>query len=136
MERKSSEEIPSGVRIYLSNPWNLIKTGFLVLTWIVLVNFIYFNRIFIYSYFILKAFHLELVGPTLPILAANTHVDYNGMGSALASRGAGYLVANILGIILQNIVKKHSDGILVCAYVLPAIGKILLSLNKNINFLF
>jgi hypothetical protein len=59
----------------------------------------------------------------MPILAANANVDYSGMGSALASRGAGYLAANILGVILQNIVKIHSDGLLVCAFILPAIGK-------------
>jgi predicted MFS family arabinose efflux permease len=57
----------------------------------------------------------------MPVVAANIHADYSGMGSALASRGAGYLAANILGVILQNIVKKHSDGILICAFILPAI---------------
>jgi len=57
----------------------------------------------------------------MPIIAENIHADYNGMGSVLASRGAGYLAANILGVILQSIVNKHSDGILVCAFILPAI---------------
>ncbi|CAF4000005.1 unnamed protein product, partial [Rotaria sp. Silwood1] len=60
-------------------------------------------------------------GPTMPILAVNAQVDYSGMGSALASRSAGYLVVNILGAILQNIVKKHSEGLLVCAFILSAI---------------
>jgi hypothetical protein len=60
----------------------------------------------------------------MPILADNIKVDYSGMGSALASRGAGYLSGSILGIIFQNIVKQHSEGILVCAFILPAIGKI------------
>ncbi len=64
------------------------------------------------------------MGPTIPILAANTHVKYSGIGSALASRSAGYFVANILGAILQNVVKKNSDGILACAFILPAIGMI------------
>jgi hypothetical protein len=72
----------------------------------------------------------------MPILAANANVDYSGMGSALASRGAGYLAANILGVILQHIVKKHSDGLLVCAFVLPAIGKILLDLKQKYKFYF
>ncbi len=58
----------------------------------------------------------------MPTLAANVHVHYSGMGSVIASRGAGYLVANILGAILQNIVKKHSNGILMCGFILPAIG--------------
>jgi hypothetical protein len=60
----------------------------------------------------------------MPILATNAKVDFNGMGSVLALRGIGYLSANILGALLQNIVKKHSDGILICAFILPAIGKI------------
>ncbi len=56
-------------------------------------------------------------------LAANIHAHYSGMGSVLASRGAGYLVATIFGTILSNIVKKHPEGLLVCAFILPAIGR-------------
>ncbi|CAF1039835.1 unnamed protein product [Rotaria sordida] len=104
MTKESSEQSQSGIKIYTSNPWNLIKSGFLVLTWIVL------------------GIHLELVGPTMGILASNANIDYSGMGSALASRGAGYLIANICGAFLQNIVKKHSEGILVCAFILAAIA--------------
>ncbi|CAF1925144.1 unnamed protein product [Rotaria magnacalcarata] len=100
---KSSEESQFGIKVYLSQPWNLIKSGYLVLTWIVL------------------GFHLELIGPTMSIVAANAKVDYSGMSSALASRSAGYLIANIFGAIFQNIVKKHSEGLLVCAFILPAI---------------
>lgn len=44
------------------------------------------------------------------------------MSSALASRSAGYLIANIFGALLQNIVKKHSEALLVCAFILPAFG--------------
>jgi hypothetical protein len=68
----------------------------------------------------------------MPILAANAKVDFNGMGSVLASRGVGYLMANILGAVAQNMVKKHSEGLLVCAFILPAIGKISSYLNQNI----
>jgi hypothetical protein len=71
-----------------------------------------------------KGFHLEIIGPTMPILATNIKVDFSGMGSALASRSVGYLAANILGAIFQNVVKKHSDGLLVCAFMTPAIGRI------------
>lgn len=71
-----------------------------------------------------KATHTELVAPTMKILAENVHVDFNGMGSVLASRGFGYLVANIFAVILQNIVKKHADGILILAFTLSAIGSI------------
>ncbi|CAF3483464.1 unnamed protein product [Rotaria socialis] len=103
MAIKPSEESQFGIKIYLSQPWNLIKSGYLVLTWIVL------------------GFHLELIGPTMSIVAANAKVDYSGMSSALAARSAGYLIANIFGAIFQNIVKKHSEGLLVCAFILPAI---------------
>ena len=44
----------------------------------------------------------------MSVLADNTHVDFSGMGSVLASRGAGYLVANILGTILQNVVNTFT----------------------------
>ncbi|CAF5026422.1 unnamed protein product, partial [Rotaria sp. Silwood1] len=84
MAIKSFEESQSGIKIYSGHPWSLIKSGFLVLTWIIL------------------GFHLELVGPTMPILAVNAQVDYSGMGSALASRSAGYLVVHSLGAILHN----------------------------------
>jgi hypothetical protein len=39
-----ANESPSGIEIYRSHPWNLIKTGFLVLTWIALVG-IFFKRL-------------------------------------------------------------------------------------------
>jgi len=58
----------------------------------------------------------------MKIITENIRVDFSGIGSALAARSAGYFVANILGAILQNIVKKHSEGLLVCAFILPAIG--------------
>ncbi|CAF1445585.1 unnamed protein product, partial [Rotaria sordida] len=83
--------------------WYLIKSEYLILTWIML------------------GFHLELIGPTMPNLVANIKVTYSGMGSVLASRSAGYLFANLLGAILQNIVKKHSEGLLFFAFILPAI---------------
>ncbi len=59
----------------------------------------------------------------MPILAENIKVTFTGMGSVLALRGTGYLVANISGAILQNIVKNHSECLLFCAFILPAIGK-------------
>ncbi|CAF1183850.1 unnamed protein product [Adineta ricciae] len=103
MDRESKPKILSNIQIYLKQPWDLIKTGYLILTWITM------------------GFHLELIGPTMPILAANIQVTYSGMGSVLASRSAGYLVANCLGATLQSIVKNHSEGLLFCAFVLPAI---------------
>jgi hypothetical protein len=37
----AAEESQTGIKIYLSNPLNLVKTGFLVLTWIALVSWIH-----------------------------------------------------------------------------------------------
>ncbi|CAF1183815.1 unnamed protein product [Adineta ricciae] len=104
MDRESKPKILSNIQIYLKQPWDLIKTGYLILTWITM------------------GFHLELIGPTMPILATNIQVTYSGMGSVLASRSAGYLVANCLGATLQSIVKNHSEGLLFCAFFLPAIA--------------
>ena len=60
----------------------------------------------------------------MPILAVNTGTDYSSMGSALAARGGGYLVANLFGAALQTIIQKHSEGLLICAFIFPAIGMI------------
>lgn len=68
----------------------------------------------------------------MSILASNINVDYSGMGSVLASRAAGYLIATALGAVLQNIVKKHSNGLLVLSFLLPAIGNILVYLYREI----
>ncbi|CAF1144679.1 unnamed protein product [Adineta steineri] len=103
MVMESTSKTESRIQVYLSHPWNLMKTGYLILTWIMM------------------GFHLELIGPTLPILATNIQVTYSGMGSVLASRSAGYLIANLLGAILQNIVKNHSEGLLFCAFILPGV---------------
>ncbi|UJR20184.1 hypothetical protein I4U23_023316 [Adineta vaga] len=103
MEGGSTEQSSSGIKIYLSHPWSLIKTGFFVLTWIIL------------------GFHLEIIGPTMQIVAANINVAYSGMGSVLAARGAGYLSANILAIAGQKIVKTHSYVLLVFAFVVSAL---------------
>ncbi|CAF1509492.1 unnamed protein product, partial [Adineta steineri] len=103
MVTESTSKTVSRIQVYLSHPWDLMKTGYLILTWIIM------------------GFHLELIGPTLPILAANIQVTYSGMGSVLASRSAGYLIANLLGAILQNIVKNHSEGLLFCAFILPGV---------------
>ncbi|CAF1077410.1 unnamed protein product [Adineta steineri] len=100
---ESTSKTASRIQVYLSHPKNLMKTGYLILTWVMM------------------GFHLELIGPTLSIIAANLKVTYSGMGSVLASRSAGYLIADLLGAILQNIVKNHSEGLLFCAFILPAV---------------
>ncbi|UJR20194.1 hypothetical protein I4U23_023326 [Adineta vaga] len=97
------EQSLSGFRFYINHRQNLIQTAFLVVTWIIL------------------GFHLELIGPTMSNIAANIRVDFSGIGSILAARATGYLIANIFGVILQNIVKKYSEGLLICAFMLSAI---------------
>ncbi len=46
MAENSTDQSPSGIKIYTSNPLNLVKTGLLVLTWLVLVGFVYSNKNF------------------------------------------------------------------------------------------
>ncbi|CAF1353111.1 unnamed protein product [Adineta ricciae] len=88
---------------YLNNPWYLIKTGFLLLAWIVM------------------GIHVELIAPPMLILAENLHVDSSGIGSILGCQGIGYLAANILETTFGKIIKKHSDGLLSAAFILPSI---------------
>lgn len=123
MESETVQLAPSGIRIYLNHRRSLAKTGLLLVSWITLVS--------VYAWdgsddetilCMFQGFHLELIGPTMPFVAANINVDFNGMGSVLASRGAGYFASNILGIILQGVVRKHSYVVLVVAYLLAAFG--------------
>jgi hypothetical protein len=65
MAINSSEESPSGIKIYLNSPWNLIKTGFLVLTWIVLASFIYIKSVLRSLKFIVLVFNKSQVFETL-----------------------------------------------------------------------
>ena len=117
MATKSSQGSQTRREIYLSNPWHVIQTGFMLLTWTILVCF---RTVFIYSYIVLKAIYNELIGPTMSTLAANVNVHYSGMGSVLAARGIGFLFANIVGVFLRNSVRNHPNGVVMCAYILPA----------------
>jgi hypothetical protein len=56
-------------------------------------------------------------------LVANAHIDYSGMGSALAARALGYLAANLFGAIAEKMVRHHSEGLLTLAFFLPGVGK-------------
>lgn len=42
---ESNEQTESGIKIYLNHPWNLIKSIFLIFTWIILVSSISLNGI-------------------------------------------------------------------------------------------
>lgn len=59
------------------------------------------------------------------------NVHYTEMGSALALRGIGYLIANLLGVFLPIIVKKHNQGLLIVAFLLSGLSK---KLNFEILF--
>ncbi|CAF3708982.1 unnamed protein product [Rotaria sp. Silwood1] len=100
----SSKVNEKSLKIYTSQPWELGKTCFLLLTWIVL------------------GIHLEIIGPTVNVLARQTNVTYSGISTILITRGAGYVVANIVGGITQNIVKEHPEGLLSVAFLIAAIG--------------
>lgn len=61
----------------------------------------------------------------MKILAKNVQVDDNGMATVLASRTFGFLIASVLGILFQFIVRKYSYGILVFAFFLSGIGRLI-----------
>jgi hypothetical protein len=64
----------------------------------------------------------EIIGPTMGILAHNTHVTYNGIASALASGSVGGLTTNILcGSVFQNFVNHHVDVMIAVGLFLRAI---------------
>ncbi|CAF1425123.1 unnamed protein product [Adineta ricciae] len=104
--------------IYFSYPWKSIQTGYIILTWIVL------------------GFHVELVGPTIPTLAASIHSHYTEMGALTAVRSLGYLIANCLGIFLQHTVDNHSYPVLTCGFILPAIVMFSVPFVKSVILLY
>ena len=65
---------------------------------------------------------MEIVGPTLNILAQQTAVEYSGISNILVTRGAGYISGNIFGALIQNIVNKYPEGILSIAFVIASFG--------------
>ncbi len=73
----------------------------------------------------------EIIGPTMGILAHNTHVTFNGIATALASGNVGWLATNILCGFFQNIVNKYQDLMLSMSFFLRAI-----SIIKQTCFLF
>ena len=97
-----------------------MQTGYIILTWIVLVSLKTLENITRLS--LKQGFHLEIVGPTIPTLAANINSHYTEIGTATAAKSLGYLIANCLEIFLQRTVDNHSYAVLTCGFVLPAIG--------------
>ena len=65
---------------------------------------------------------MEIVGPTLKILAGQTGVDLTNISTILASRNGGYMVANLLGALIQNTVKKSPEGFLAISFLIASIG--------------
>ncbi len=65
---------------------------------------------------------MELVGPTLKILATHTQVSYTGISTILIVRGAGYIFANISGTLIEKIVKKYPEGLLSISFLIASIG--------------
>ncbi|UJR20193.1 hypothetical protein I4U23_023325 [Adineta vaga] len=100
---KLIEQSPPGIRIYLKYQWNLMQTGFLLLTWIIM------------------GLHLELINATSPRLAEHTKIGYGDIVSALALRNFGYLIANMLGLIIPNTVDKYPEGLLILSFIISAI---------------
>ncbi|CAF0992710.1 unnamed protein product [Adineta steineri] len=89
--------------VCVSRRWAFIKTGFLVITWIIL------------------GVHAEIVGPTMKILAQQTGTTFSGISSILAARSAGYMFGSILGAVKQGFIKRYSDGLLSFAFLIASI---------------
>ncbi len=71
------------------------------------------------------------------ILAHNTHVTFNGIGSALAARSAGGLISNIVCGFLQNFVNNYQDLMLTIGFILSAIRTTeQISFSYHINSMF
>lgn len=82
IERKRNESI--GFGYYWNQRWNFLQSIYMIFTWIVLVRLIWFICSWKSFIFVdLKGCHLEIVGPTMGILANNVHVTIFGNGFSL-----------------------------------------------------
>ncbi|CAF4209237.1 unnamed protein product [Rotaria socialis] len=106
MESVSNDKVETKNRtnllVYTTRPWELLKTCFLVITWIVL------------------GIHGELVGPTLKILAIQTGVTFTGISTILSVRGGGYMAGSIAGAGMQNLVKQYPEALLSLAFFIAS----------------
>jgi len=74
---------------------------------------------------------LEIVGPTLGILAAQSQVSFSGISTILMARSVGYMFANIGGALVQNVVKKYCEVLLSISFLIASIG--LFEFEKNFD---
>jgi len=65
---------------------------------------------------------LEVVGSTLKVLADQCHVEIDQISTILVTRNAGYMVANLIGAILQKYVGKYPEALLSVSFLVAAIG--------------
>ncbi|CAF0767607.1 unnamed protein product [Adineta steineri] len=113
----SNEVNKTGLKVYSSRPYELVKTSFLILTWVVL------------------GVHLEICGPTLTILAARTGVLLSGISTILVARNAGYVTGNIAGALVQKIVKKYPELLLSISFLIAATVLVVTPLIHNLVIL-
>ncbi|UJR20183.1 hypothetical protein I4U23_023315 [Adineta vaga] len=76
------------------------------------------------------------IAPTMSYLAANVHVHYCGMDSALVSRGFGYSTASILDIMLQTVVRKLSYGLLACGFIFATIAMFVIPFTTSLLLIY
>ncbi len=74
---------------------------------------------------------MEIVGPTLGILAKQSNVSLSGISTILMARSVGYMFANIAGALVQNVVKKYCEGLLAISFLIASIG--LFQVEKNFH---
>lgn len=65
---------------------------------------------------------MEIVGPTLKILADQTFQTLTGISTILVFRNAGYMIANLGGAALQKVVNKFPEGLLSISFLITALG--------------
>lgn len=74
---------------------------------------------------------MEIVGPTLDVLSKHCGVNIDEISTILVSRNAGYMIANLIGAVLQKYVGKYPEGLLSISFLISAIG---LLFKKQIIF--
>ncbi len=79
---------------------------------------------------------MEIIGPTLKILAQKIGVDLTNISTILMSRNGGYMIANLVGASLQNIVRKCPECLLSIAFLIATIGLLKNYDKKENEFLF
>lgn len=75
---------------------------------------------------------MEIIGPTLRILAGHTGQTIAGISTILMARNAGYMIANIAGALVQKIVNRYPEALLSISFLITSIGLFFISFKKKV----